>query len=496
MKKFSLRTFELLRRNWILVFLLLFGFILRFYGLRENYSFWSDEDYVAVFVRAILERGRPVLANGVTSGSYLWLFYWLEAIFAKTFGLNELALRFPSVIFGILTIWIIYFFGKEIFDRKTGLVAALLATFLKIEILWSRQARPYQILQFLYLLGAYFLYKTVSMPKDQKKDAGRYFLGFFLCGVIASLFLGLGLVILIDGLLVLLLTQFNRVRSWVIPAAALFLLVLIPFFEPLKKTFLIIGRTNYLYYYRVFLTHDYSILFLMACLGGAFLIFQKQFSRFWLFFIFLANQGFFISFLVGKSFIRYLYVVFPFLILLASSGLTKLAGLKEKRFFFLTSVILTFSLIGKIVFIPQHYYSLNEDMQETPEVDWKKIYNFTDGLIKRNRGIVLLVNWQSSAVWYLGEERNDFSLKLLRKGSTLVHIDNPFNLPLIKTLPDFLKIKQELPKGIVVIDSWDDYVPEGVREYCRGNLKKEFELDRLYPKQPRYWPVTVYSWGI
>ena len=86
------------------------------------------------------------------------------------------------------------------FGRNVGLVAAFFTTFLKIEILWSRQARPYQALQFFSLLGAWFIYK---LTKEEKFN-WRYLLGFLFCGFLASLMHGLGLIIFFCGFLYLL----------------------------------------------------------------------------------------------------------------------------------------------------------------------------------------------------------------------------------------------------------------------------------------------------
>ena len=156
------------KSSWLTLFmmaLMAIGFWYRIYGLNNNNSFWTDENHLAIFARAILEKGKPILANGYSTGTYQWLQYWLSAISARIFGLNEFAIRFPSVIFGVLTIWAVYLLGKELFNKNIGLVAAALITFLKIEILWSRQARPYQALQFFFVLGAWFIYKLAKEEK-------------------------------------------------------------------------------------------------------------------------------------------------------------------------------------------------------------------------------------------------------------------------------------------------------------------------------------------
>ena len=77
-----------LRSTILFVLLLVSGLYFRVYGLNENYSFWTDENDVAVFSRAIVESGRSVLVNGYSTGAYQWLQHWLSAISAKIFSRN------------------------------------------------------------------------------------------------------------------------------------------------------------------------------------------------------------------------------------------------------------------------------------------------------------------------------------------------------------------------------------------------------------------------
>lgn len=144
-----------------------------------------------------------------------------------------------------------------------------------------------------------------------------------------------------------------------------------------------------------------------------------------------------------------------------------------------------------MTYFPIKAYSLNVDMQEIPEVDWKKIYAFVENKKIGNPHLILVTNWGDLPVWYLGEGRPDY---LVRKESRAY--DPVSSGKIINSLAGFIDLIKINPRGIVVIDSWDDLVADGMREYCRDNLKKEMEIDRLYPIQPRYWPVTVYSWGM
>jgi len=396
----------------LLFFVISIGLLYRLYGLGENLSFWSDENPVAIFTRTILEKRKPILSKGYFTKDQQ-LQYWLSAISAKIFGLNEFAIRFPSVIFGVLTIWVVYLLAKELFVNSSTseeskptsevfipLVAATLITFLKIEILWSRQARPYQALQFFFVLGAWFVYK---LTKEEKFN-WRYFSGFLICGILASLMHGLGLILFFNGFLYLLLFRFFWFKKWILPAILLALVFGYVFRVQIFSVFSSFGDINNFFYYRVFLWHNYSLLVFLALVGFLFQIFQKK--KTWLILIlFLAIQGFIVSFLLPQPFTRYIYLVFPFLVLLSAVGLGEIAKIisPKKRWLILVILVIFIVAMGnKFTLFPQKVYSLNEDMQEIPEVDWKKVYGFVGEKLKENPGAVLIANWNDSPVWYLG----------------------------------------------------------------------------------------------
>jgi len=476
----------------VLIMLMLIGFFYRVYGLTDNHSFWTDENHVAIFARAILERGKPVLANDYSTGVYQWLQYWLSAISAKVFGLNEFGIRFPSIIFGVLTIWAVYLLGKELFSENVGLVAALFTVFLKIEILWSHQARPYQALQFFYLLSVYFVYK---LAKEEKFN-WHYFISFLAIGILASLMHGLGLVIFFVGFLYLLLLRFFWFKKW----AGMGILITLPFGYYFWPQILAVAsgfaQANNLFYYRVFLWHNYSLLVFLGLVGFLSCIFKKR-SSWQILVLFLAIQGMIASFFLTQPFVRYFYIVFPFLVLLSAVGLVEIAKIIFKKHQLLPLTVLALVIIAmghKFTLKPRRVYSLNEDMQEVPEVDWKKVYNFVGEKLNQDEDIILVTNWSDLPVWYLGEEELDYLIR--KSGKVEVKKDPVSSATLIYSLGEFRDIIKTKKKGILVIDSWDDRVPEGIREYCRDDLNKELEIDRLYPIQPRYWPVEVYSWGL
>lgn len=159
----------------------------------------------------------------------------------------------------------------------------------------------------------------------------------------------------------------------------------------------------------------------------------------------------------------------------------------------ITVCFLVFFIVGmgwKFALFPKSYYPLNEDMQEIPQVDWKNIYSFISEKLKENPGTILVSNWTDLPIWFLGEGSLDYLIRNETRQDTFT------GAKVINNLESFKSLISQKPRGLLIIDSWDNYVPEGVREFAKENLKVELENDRLYPIQPRYWPVAVYSWGL
>ena len=65
---------------------------------------------------------------------------WLDI---RAFGLSEFAVRLPSLVFGSLLVPVMYGAGRDIFGRRVGLVAALIATLAPAAVWYSQEARMY-----------------------------------------------------------------------------------------------------------------------------------------------------------------------------------------------------------------------------------------------------------------------------------------------------------------------------------------------------------------
>jgi uncharacterized membrane protein len=60
-------------------------------------------------------------------------------------GDGDFAMRVPSIVAGVALVAVVYRLGAELFDRRTGLVAALLTTLSPILVWYSQEARGYAL---------------------------------------------------------------------------------------------------------------------------------------------------------------------------------------------------------------------------------------------------------------------------------------------------------------------------------------------------------------
>ncbi len=145
---------------WLILLgsILLFGFFLRVAFL-DAPSFWVDESISSNAAVKILEKGLPVFDSGAFYSRAL-VFHYSQSISMIIFGVNDFGARFPSVIFGLLTVLLAFLFGKEFGGKKAGLMTAFFCSIFFLEVFYSRQARFYQLFQLLFFATILFSYKA------------------------------------------------------------------------------------------------------------------------------------------------------------------------------------------------------------------------------------------------------------------------------------------------------------------------------------------------
>lgn len=117
--------------------------------------------------------------------------------FIKLFGLNEFATRFPAALSGILTVLVLYYLVKEIFNKRIALFAALFLAINPWAIQYSRITYRVNLLPLFFCLGLLFFLKSFKNPKYLLMSSplflislwtyssARVFVSLFLIGTIA-----------------------------------------------------------------------------------------------------------------------------------------------------------------------------------------------------------------------------------------------------------------------------------------------------------------------
>jgi uncharacterized membrane protein len=152
----------------ILFLVVICAVVLRFYDLGGE-SYWYDE---IIMVRVaqdniwtIVEGGRPPL---YIIPSHFWI---------KLFGTEEFATRSLSAILGVASIPLIYLLGKELFDRKVGLIAAFLMAISQFQIYYSQDFRYYSVFVLMTLFSFLFFILALRVRS----------VTYFVCYVISSI---------------------------------------------------------------------------------------------------------------------------------------------------------------------------------------------------------------------------------------------------------------------------------------------------------------------
>lgn len=143
-----------------LLLLIFIGFIIRTTNLGEP-GLGTDESLHVFAAKSIIENGKPELPSGTLYTRAL-LYTKLVVISYKIFGINEFGARFPSVIFGTLSILLIYYIGKQFFSTKCGIYSSIIYTFSPFAIIWARECRMYSMFQFFFTFGFFALFRGIE----------------------------------------------------------------------------------------------------------------------------------------------------------------------------------------------------------------------------------------------------------------------------------------------------------------------------------------------
>jgi len=137
---------------------ILLGTAVRLHALGAR-SLWGDEIAQAVWARESLPWIYRLLRPSFEAALGTYLLH-----FTRLLGESEFLLRLPGVLFGVLSLALIYRLGRRLFDAVTGVLAALLLAVSPFHLTHSQEVHPYTLVVLLTLLSVDLFVAAIRQP--------------------------------------------------------------------------------------------------------------------------------------------------------------------------------------------------------------------------------------------------------------------------------------------------------------------------------------------
>lgn len=131
------------------------GLVLRLLLVR---GIWVDE---AISVHQAHMTLSGMLQNLRATDNHPPLYFLILWATVRLIGYRELAVHLPSIIAGTLLIPAVYITGRELFDRRTGVLAAALTAIAPLLIWYAQEARPYALFMLFATLAVWAQVKVL-----------------------------------------------------------------------------------------------------------------------------------------------------------------------------------------------------------------------------------------------------------------------------------------------------------------------------------------------
>ncbi|HEY89402.1 MAG TPA: hypothetical protein G4N98_06680, partial [Thermoflexia bacterium] len=210
------------RRRGLIILGLLVAYLLRVYKLGEQ-NIWWDEGLSVLAARKSFVGITLWTAADVHPPLYFWLLWGWQRLAGET----EFALRYITVIASMLTVALLYPWGRRLARPAVGVGALWLLALSRFHIWWAQEMRMYILAGLCSLLSLYFVTRLATGRTER-----RSWLGWLLTttGALYTIYSSIVLVI-IENLFMLLVGWRRRDRwsfwrrwlGWQLGVAALML---------------------------------------------------------------------------------------------------------------------------------------------------------------------------------------------------------------------------------------------------------------------------------
>lgn len=216
---------------FLLVSVIVGGFFLRAYNFADWLHFELDQSRDAMVVDLALEGGpgELPLLGPKAAGTYLRLgpaFYYFQYLGGLVFGQTPQGVAYPTMLFSVAAIGLLYLFLRRIFDRWISLSLAAVSAASMFLVMYGRFAWNPNAIPFFLLATFYALLRAVDANESKK---GRWLVLSFAALALATqlhFLVFLSLPVAVAAFLVIRRPKI-KLRAW-LAAAGVFLFLYIP----------------------------------------------------------------------------------------------------------------------------------------------------------------------------------------------------------------------------------------------------------------------------
>jgi len=155
-----------LRENWIIVGIILIATVIRLYFLwiTKNQTVWWDSAEGLLYMKHIV-LGTPI--SGFANFREVIIPYVWAGIYF--FFRSEIAIQVFQMIISVLTVIVVYYLGKTIYDKTTGIIASIMMSVFWLHLFFTYRLLTYLYPPLLYPLILLLFYKgyCAENPKDK-----------------------------------------------------------------------------------------------------------------------------------------------------------------------------------------------------------------------------------------------------------------------------------------------------------------------------------------